>query len=55
MEKKSVKYDVSGHANHPAYDAALNQKINNILESAIDENDAFNKIKDFINATKNKL
>jgi hypothetical protein len=55
LQKKSIKYDISGHANHPQYDKVMQEKINDILNTAQNENDAFNKIQNLINNTKNKL
>jgi DNA repair ATPase RecN len=56
LQKKSVNLDINtGHANHPQYNDAINKKINEILSTAKNDNDAFNKIQNFINDTKNKL
>jgi hypothetical protein len=55
LQKKSLKFDRTGHANHPQYDRLMEQKINNILLEVVDGNDAFEKIKELIGNTKKKL
>ncbi|MTH15801.1 AHH domain-containing protein [Flavobacterium sp. LC2016-01] len=55
LQKKSLKFDMPGHASHPQYDEALAKKLNKILESAKDEEDAFKKVQNLIKNTKDKL
>ena len=55
LPKKRLKFEQSGHANHPNYDRAVREKIENILNNAVDEDNAIEKIKQFVNHTKNKL
>jgi hypothetical protein len=55
LQKKSIKYDISGHANHPKYDDIIRTRIDNIFENAIDDNDAFEKLREFTTDLKNKL
>ncbi|WP_047789797.1 AHH domain-containing protein [Tenacibaculum mesophilum] len=55
LQKKKAKIDLNGHTNHPKYDIAITDKINDILTNAKNEQDAFNKIINLINDTKNKL
>ena len=35
LQKKRLKYEISGHANHPDYDKAIIDKIKNITNSKI--------------------
>lgn len=55
LQKKSIKFEQSGHANHPKYDEAITEKINDILEKAPSEEKAFERIQNLISDTKGKL
>lgn len=55
LQKKSIKFEQSGHANHPNYDTAINQKIVDIMESPLDNLSKFDEIENLIKNTKNKL
>ncbi|RRJ86496.1 hypothetical protein EG240_16060 [Paenimyroides tangerinum] len=55
LQKKSVKFEQSGHTNHPKYDNAIAEKINDILEKAPSEEKAFERIQNLISDTKGKL
>jgi hypothetical protein len=55
LQKKSVKFDVNGHANHPDYDRAIQEQVDNIMESSLSDESKFNSIKNLIEKTKNKL
>ena len=55
LQKKSIKFEQSGHANHPKYDNAITEKINDILEKAPSEEKAFERIQNLISDTKGKL
>lgn len=56
LQKKSIRNEITGHANHPNYDDAIAEKLNEILE-----NETFNEVRKFrevqklINTTKQKL
>jgi flagellar basal body-associated protein FliL len=55
LQKKSIKYDISGHANHPKYDSNITDKIRNIFEQSSSDEIIFNRINNLINDIKNKL
>ena len=54
---KSALSCLNGHTNHPAYDTAIEQEINKILNqyTPAQYKDAFEEIQDLINSTKSKL
>ena len=58
LQKKRLKYEISGHANHPDYDINLDEKITEIITSPRNLNKpekAFEEIQELIKNTKNKL
>ncbi|MDR3140741.1 MAG: AHH domain-containing protein, partial [Tannerellaceae bacterium] len=56
LQKKSIRFDVSGHANHPKYDAVIREQIEDIFEdTTLDDSGRFEEIREFINATKSRL
>jgi hypothetical protein len=55
LPKKSMKYEQTGHANHPKYDDVITTKIDNIFENSIDDNDAFENIKKSVIDIRKKL
>ena len=55
LQKKRIKYEQSGHANHPKYDEVMTEKLLKITESPLSEEKKFDAIKDIIEKTKNKL
>lgn len=55
MQKKKANI-LNGHTNHPKYDDAITQKINDIVNNPIlDEVEKFEEIQKLINKTKKKL
>ena len=56
LQKKRLKYEISGHANHPNYDINLDEKITIIINNANGNNMlAFDRIKKLIQKSKDKL
>ena len=56
LQKKRLKYEISGHANHPDYDKAIIDKIKNITNSKILKNEEkLDAIQNIIDKTKIKL
>ncbi len=55
LPKKSLKFEQTGHANHPAYDNLMSQKINDILERSPNQEKAFERIQNLIDNTKKEL
>ena len=56
LQKKKAKIDLNGHTNHPKYDIAIREKINEILDDIdLDEFEKFDEIQDLIDNIKNKL
>ncbi|MFH6989227.1 AHH domain-containing protein [Flavobacterium collinsii] len=56
IQKKKAKIDLNGHTNHPAYDRAIEQKIDEICSDPnLDNVGKFEEIQDLINDTKIKL
>jgi hypothetical protein len=56
LPKKSVRFDVSGHANHPLYDRNMREKIVDIVNNnRLNDERKFEGIKNIINETKSKL
>ena len=56
LQKKRLKYEISGHANHPDYDINLDEKITIIINNANGNNMlAFDRIKKLIQKSKDKL
>jgi hypothetical protein len=51
-----VRFDVSGHANHPQYDRNIRERIENILEdTASDDSGKFEEIRELVYYTKGRL
>jgi hypothetical protein len=56
LQKKSSKFDQSGHANHPDYDKKIGKKINEIMgDDNLDLDGKLDEINDLIYNTKQKL
>lgn len=56
MQKKSIKLEIDGHANHPKYDFALDKKITQIIADAGGNNvKALADIRKLIEKTKKTL
>jgi hypothetical protein len=56
LQKKSLKFDVNGHANHPQYDDFMRNEINEILnEKSLTDLQKYEKIQDLVAETKSKL
>jgi hypothetical protein len=55
LQKKSIKFDVSGHANHPEYDKAIRDRIETIINSPISEIEKFDDIQTLIRNVKKEL
>jgi hypothetical protein len=56
LQKRSLKYDVTGHSNHPQYDDFMKKEINKILrENSLTDLQKFDEIKGLVNDMKNKL
>jgi len=56
IQKKKAKIELNGHTNHPAYDKAIQQKLDEILENeTYSELRKFNEVQKLINSTKQKL
>ncbi|MFK7004882.1 hypothetical protein BWK63_13815 [Flavobacterium covae] len=56
LQKKKAAIDLNGHTNHPAYDRAIEQKIDAICSDPnLDNSGKFEEIQDLINDTKTKL
>jgi hypothetical protein len=56
LQKKSLKYDVSGHANHPQYDDVMRKRIGEIMEDVnFSDERKFREIQDLVNNAKSKL
>lgn len=57
LQKKKANIGLNGHTNHPAYDTAIQLKIDKILNQYTPAHyeDAFEEIQDLINSTKSKL
>ena len=58
LQKKRLKYEISGHANHPNYDINLDEKITEIITSRRNINNpekAFEEIQELIKKSKNRL
>lgn len=56
LQKKKANIGLNGHTNHPAYDIAIQQKLDEILENeTYSELRKFNEVQRLINNTKQKL
>jgi hypothetical protein len=56
LPKKSIKFDQSGHANHPQYDNYIREHIEDIVsDNKASNNEKFTNTLDFISNTKDKL
>ena len=58
LQKKRLKYEISGHANHPDYDNAIDEKITEIITSPRNLNKpekAFEEIQELIKKSKDIL
>jgi hypothetical protein len=56
LQKRSLKYDVTGHSNHPRYDRFMEGEIGKILtDPRFDDLGKFEKIQELVNKTKTKL
>ena len=58
LQKKRLKYEISGHANHPDYDNAIDEKITEIITSPRNRNKpekAFEEIQELIQKSKDIL
>ena len=56
LQKKRLKYEISGHANHPNYDINLDEKITEIINDSNGDNMlALDRIKKLIQKSKDKL
>lgn len=55
LQKKRLKYEITGHANHPKYDKAIIPKIKNITNSNLTNEKKLEIIQDIISKTKIKL
>ena len=58
LQKKRLKYEISGHANHPDYDNAIDEKITEIITSPRNLNKpekAFEEIQELIQKSKDVL
>ena len=56
LQKKRLKYEISGHANHPKYDKAIIERVNIILSNeSYSELRKFNEIQTLIKNGKEKL
>lgn len=58
LQKKRLKYEISGHANHPDYDKAIDKKITEIITSRRNLNNpekAFEEIQELIQKSKDIL
>ncbi|WP_281324514.1 AHH domain-containing protein [Flavobacterium sp. IMCC34518] len=56
LQKKSLKFEKTGHANHPDYDKVIDNKIKDIMSNDIlDEGEKFEEVQKLINNTKQKL
>lgn len=58
LQKKRLKYEISGHANHPDYDKAIDKKITEIITSRRNINNsekAFEEIQELIQKSKDIL
>lgn len=56
LQKKRLKYEISGHANHPNYDKAIIERVNIILSNeSYSELRKFNEIQTLIKNGKEKL
>jgi hypothetical protein len=55
VPKKSLKFDQSGHANHPDYDAAVRKRMGEILSQDIPDSSKFEEIELIVKDIKNKL
>jgi hypothetical protein len=56
LQKKSLKWDQAGHANHPQYDIFIGNEIDKILTRGdLTDLEKFEEIKKLIGKTKNKL
>ena len=56
LQKKRLKYEISGHANHPNYDKAIIERVNIILSNeSYSELRKFNEIQALIKIGKEKL
>ena len=58
LQKKRLKYEISGHANHPDYDNAIDEKITEIITSPRNLNKpekAFEEIQELIQKSKDIL
>ena len=55
LQKKRLKYEISGHANHPDYDNAIDKKITEIILSSSTQKKAFEEIQELIQKSKDIL
>ena len=56
LQKKRLKYEISGHANHPNYDKPIIERVNIILSNeSYSELRKFNEIQTLIKNGKEKL
>ena len=56
LQKKRLKYEISGHANHPDYDKAIDKKITEIINDSDGNNMlAFDRIKKLTQKSKDIL
>lgn len=56
LQKKKAAIDLNGHTNHPQYDNAMTNKLDNILnDPLLNDSEKFDEIKSLISTTKNKL
>lgn len=56
LQKKKANIGLNGHTNHPSYDRAIEQKIDEICSDPnLDNLGKFEEIQDLINDTKIKL
>ncbi len=55
LQKKRLKYEISGHANHPDYDNAIDEKITEIMMSSSTQKKAFEEIQELIQKSKDIL
>lgn len=56
LQKKRLKYEISGHAKHPKYDEFIIKKIEYVLnDKSLDNFNKYDEIQEIINNTKIKL
>ncbi|RYJ38167.1 Fibronectin type III domain protein [Flavobacterium anhuiense] len=56
IQKKKAKIELNGHTNHPAYDKAIQEKLDEILDNeTYSELRKFTEVQKLINSTKQKL